>query len=71
MSVVINTGKEELELTAAQGTLRRSSWNGCNKNPCGLCEGDCDRDSSCKKGLKCHFHQWGNKVPGCTGDYDR
>jgi hypothetical protein len=38
--------------------------------PFNACEGDCDRDSDCKPGLKC-FHREATKVvpvPGCTGD---
>ena len=34
----------------------------------GLCKGDCDSDSHCKKGLKCYQSQRsGNIVTGCEG----
>jgi hypothetical protein len=37
--------------------------------PLDVCEGDCDRDSDCKSGLKCFRRIIGNRpVPGCTGD---
>ena len=45
-----------------------NGWNGCGAGGCSLCEGDCDRDSDCKAGLRC-FHRnalW--SVPGCSGD---
>jgi hypothetical protein len=38
--------------------------------PFNVCEGDCDRDSDCKPGLKCFRRETtkGVPVPGCTGD---
>mgnify|MGYP006151673995 CR=1 FL=1 len=34
----------------------------------GMCKGDCDSDTHCKKGLKCfHSHRFGNIVTGCEG----
>merc|ERR1712147_401574 len=32
-----------------------------------LCQGDCDNDSHCDKGLKCFQRSGTTKVPGCTG----
>merc|ERR1711990_674521 len=40
---------------------RSSDWACCtDENPCDIGEGDCDRDSHCKPGLKCH-----NKADNC------
>ena len=33
----------------------------------GECEGDCDRDSDCKYGLKCFQRNGYTSVPGCKG----
>merc|ERR1712066_298218 len=32
-----------------------------------LCQGDCDNDSHCDKGLKCFQRSGTTTVPGCTG----
>merc|ERR1712147_374256 len=32
-----------------------------------LCQGDCDNDSHCDKGLKCFQRSGTTAVPGCTG----
>jgi hypothetical protein len=37
--------------------------------PLRLCEGDCDDDSSCGKGLVCLHREAGDDVPGCSGDF--
>ena len=40
----------------------------CNsENKCDRCEGDCDRDSHCKSGLKCFERDGTKHVPGCYG----
>jgi hypothetical protein len=36
--------------------------------PLNNCEGDCDSDSDCKKGLKCFHRHNLEPVPGCKGD---
>lgn len=33
----------------------------------GLCQGDCDDDSDCVTGMKCHQRNGYQPVPGCTG----
>ena len=47
----------------------RTSRAECQDNPggkCGVCEGDCDRDSHCKSGLKCWQRSSSSSVPpGC------
>ena len=37
-------------------------------NPCGKCEGDCDKDDDCKDNLICHHRDKGDPTPdGCNG----
>ena len=36
-------------------------------NRCGLCMGDCDRDSDCQNGLLCMQRDENEPVPGCNG----
>jgi hypothetical protein len=36
-------------------------------NQCGLCMGDCDRDSNCQDGLQCMQRDDNEPVPGCNG----
>ena len=38
-----------------------------DRYPLGPCQGDCDHDYQCQKGLKCFFRSHGEPVPGCTG----
>jgi len=45
-----------------------NSWDGCGAGGCSLCEGDCDRDSDCKAGLRCFHRNYLWSVPGCSGD---
>lgn len=33
----------------------------------GMCQGDCDKDSDCKKGFICHQRTDQSRVPGCFG----
>eukprot|EP00980_Cylindrotheca_fusiformis_P029366 scaffold23455_cov173-Cylindrotheca_fusiformis.AAC.1 len=35
--------------------------------PLGLCEGDCDRDADCQRGMRCFQRDAGDSVPGCSG----
>ena len=42
--------------------------DGCGAGGCDLCEGDCDRDSDCKAGLRCFQRTRLESVPGCSGD---
>jgi hypothetical protein len=37
--------------------------------PLRLCEGDCDDDSDCGRGLVCKHRDAGDNVPGCAGDF--
>jgi len=41
--------------------------NGAGKHGLKLCEGDCDRNSDCKPGLRCMQRNGYTKVPGCAG----
>ena len=36
-------------------------------NPCGLCRGECDRDSQCAPGLRCYDREGLENISGCTG----
>jgi len=49
-----------------QNELLNKGGSGCTaKKKCGLCEGDCDRDTDCKKGLRCHQRNGKTQVMGC------
>ena len=39
--------------------------------PCGLCEGDCDRNSDCSGNLVCHQKNGAGYVPGCGVEQSR
>jgi hypothetical protein len=42
--------------------------SGCTtKSKCSKCQGDCDRDTDCQKGLKCFQRNDSKLVPGCKG----
>ena len=34
----------------------------------GMCQGDCDKDSDCKAGLKCFQRDGDEAIPGCSGN---
>jgi len=41
--------------------------SGCTASkPCEACQGDCDRDTDCKSGLKCFQRSGYDQVPGCA-----
>eukprot|EP01047_Picozoa_sp_COSAG01_P027792 COSAG01_NODE_1846_length_9050_cov_10.563991_6_plen_434_part_00 len=47
-------------------------WSGCSRwRPCAECQGDCDRDSECKSGLKCFQRSGYTKVPTCGSSSGR
>jgi hypothetical protein len=50
------------------GTLKLVGNDGGPGFPLNACEGDCDKDSDCKPGLKCKQRKAAESVPGCTGD---
>jgi hypothetical protein len=50
------------------GTLKIVGNDGGPGFPLNACEGDCDKDSDCKSGLKCKQRKGNEAVPGCTGD---
>ncbi|GAX29568.1 hypothetical protein FisN_24Lh020 [Fistulifera solaris] len=52
--------------TSSNGTTRASYVGNDNVSNLGLCQGDCDRDSDCAQGLKCHQRNRGQEAPGCT-----
>jgi hypothetical protein len=65
----LRLGKSQTEHRGLQtGTLKLVG----NEFPPGVtlnaCEGDCDKDSECKPGLKCKQRNGNETVPGCTGD---
>ena len=47
--------------------LKDYGWGADKGRTLQLCEGDCDNDSQCAAGLKCHHRNGFNPVPGCTG----
>lgn len=49
-------------LVTADPKLR---WS--KSTPHDICEGDCDKDSDCKRGLSCFKRSDKSKVPGCEG----
>jgi len=50
------------------GSLENLGKNGCSTSrKCGQCEGDCDKDSECRTGLKCFQRSGFTAVPGCAG----
>jgi hypothetical protein len=55
-------------VSAPAGTLKIIGNDGGPGFPLNACEGDCDRDSDCKSGLKCKQRKGAEVVPGCTGD---
>ena len=38
-----------------------------SKLPLEHCEGDCDKDSHCADGFKCHHNDGKDAIPGCEG----
>ena len=54
--------------SAPSTPIKNRGKDGCNDGKCKLCEGDCDRDSDCKKGLRCFLREGLEPVPGCSGD---
>ena len=46
-------------------TLIFKSWK--PKGKLARCEGDCDHNNDCAKGLVCQQRSKGEKVPGCSG----
>jgi hypothetical protein len=54
--------------TPTPGTLKIVGNDGGPGFPLNACEGDCDKDSDCKSGLKCKQRNGSETVPGCTGD---
>lgn len=47
--------------------LNRKVRNCNSDTPCDRCEGDCDKDSDCKGGLKCFQKDGPGEVHGCIG----
>merc|ERR1712166_659320 len=47
--------------------LHGNKVNGKGKHGLGRCEGDCDRNSDCKKGLYCHQRSGHSTIPHCSG----
>ena len=43
------------------------TMDGCGKDPCGQCEGDCDRDTDCEGDLICFQREGDENVAGCRG----
>ena len=39
-----------------------------NTGQCGECEGDCDEDADCMGDMVCFHREYGEIIPGCTGD---
>ena len=54
--------------SAPSTPIKNRGKDGCNDGKCKLCEGDCDRDSDCKNGLRCFLREGLEPVPGCSGD---
>jgi hypothetical protein len=54
--------------TSTLGTLKVVGNDGGSGFPLNACEGDCDKDTDCKPGLKCKQRKGSEAVPGCTGD---
>mmetsp|Transcript_24525 Transcript_24525/g.70698 ORF Transcript_24525/g.70698 Transcript_24525/m.70698 type:complete len:463 (+) Transcript_24525:212-1600(+) len=55
-------------------TLKRVSNRNCGKRQCKKCEGDCDGDKDCQKGLKCFYRKRNNPwepIPGCQGSGEK
>ena len=44
------------------------TMDGCGNDPCGQCEGDCDRDTDCEGDLICFQREDDESVAGCIGD---
>ena len=42
-------------------------WSPTTSYPLSECEGDCDTDTQCQLGLKCHHRNDQSAVPGCFG----
>jgi hypothetical protein len=57
-------------LPVSAPTKGRLTYKQANGGPGSLdrCQGDCDKDSECKSGLKCFFRSNNYPIPGCTGD---
>jgi hypothetical protein len=75
---IVNTPTEAEEtITAEAGetttVLTKVGDNGEPSNvfPLQVCEGDCDSDNECDKGLKCMQRSGTEAVPGCEGEGER
>ena len=60
-----NFSDEDLRDDHVDG-CRRGAW-GWLTGGCGLCEGDCDSDKDCERGLSCFQRDGTTPVPGCKG----